>query len=287
MNTISTAAALSLAAALAAPAAHAGVVNANNAGGDAYNNPTGINQGQAIGASGWYYNNVRNNTTIGIDSSHPRNSNGSVAFNAPNNGKADIEYLPGAVSVGGNYGSSQSLGLFSDLVSMSYDWYRDGSSQATSHLHPSLRVLLDRDGNLATTNDRGGLVFERIYNGVPTSADQWISDIVNGNSFVWNFGLGLGNEYDINSNGSAYDSTLADWKSFMASAVIIGFSSGVGSGWGPFSGAVDNIAWNIGGVTTSTNFEMAAADVPEPASLGLLAIGALGLAARRRRNRAR
>ena len=181
---------------LAAPAAHAGVVNANNAGGDAYNNPTGINQGQAIGASGWYYNNVRNNATIGIDSSHPRNSNGSVAFNAPNNGKADVEYLPGAVSVGGNYGSTQSLGLFSDLVSMSYDLYRDGSSQATSHLHPSLRVLLDRDGNLATTNDRGGLVFERVYNGVPTSADQWTSDIVNGSSFVWNFGLGLGNEYE-------------------------------------------------------------------------------------------
>ena len=280
MNTISYAAALSLAAALAAPAAHAGVVNANNAGGDAYTNPTGSNQGQAIGASGWYYNNVRNNASIGIDSSHPSNSNGSVAFNAPNNGKADIEFLAGAINDGGNYKAMQSLGLFSTLVSMSYDWYRDGSSTASANQHPSLRVLIDLDGNLST-NDRGGLVFERVYNANPSyPVDTWVSDLVDANTKVWGFGLGA----DPNG-GYAYDSSLADWQAFLSpTATIVGFSSGVGSGWGPFSGAVDNIAWNIGGVTTSTNFELAVADVPEPATLGLLAIGALGLAARRRRN---
>ena len=276
---------LALAAALAAPGAYAGVVTANNPGGDAFTNPTGVNQGQPVGASGWYYNNVRNGATVGIDGSHPRSGTGSVAFTSPANGKADIEYLPGAVSVGGNYAATQSLGLFSEMVSMSYDWYRDQSSAATAHLHPSLRVLLDRDGDLSTVTDRGGLVFERIYNGMPTPVDQWASDIVNGNTFVWNFGLGLGNEYDLDGDGYAFDSTLADWQAFMGRAVIIGFSSGVGSGWAPFSGAVDNIAWNIGGVTTSTNFELAAGDVPEPATLGLLAIGAAGLALRRRRER--
>ncbi len=28
--------------------------------------PTGTNQGQAVGSSGWYYNNVRNNGVVGI-----------------------------------------------------------------------------------------------------------------------------------------------------------------------------------------------------------------------------
>lgn len=283
MISIRQAAALSVVALLAAPAVQAGVVYPNNPGGDAYSNPTIVNQGQPIGASGWYYNNVRRGGTVGIDGSNPRSGNGSVAFSSPDNGKADIEFLPGAVSIGGNYESTQSLGLFSDLVSMSYDWYRDQSSQATAHLHPSLRVLLDLDGNIATTGDRGGLVFERKYNGTTTPVDQWTSDTVEGDTFVWNFGLGLGSEYDLNGNGYAFDSTLADWQAFMPRAVIIGFSSGVGSGWAPFSGAVDNVAWNIGGVTTSTNFELAPSDVPEPATLGLLAIGVASLAMRRRR----
>ncbi len=279
MITIRHAAAVSIAALLLAPAAHAGVVNPNNPGGDAYTNPGALNQGQAIGASGWYYNNVRKGGTVGIDGSHPRSGNGSVAFSAPNDGKADIEYLPGAVMVAGNYYATQSLGLFSTLVSMSYDWYRDGTSTNNANQHPSMRVLIDLDGDLMT-NDRGGLVFERVYNANPSyPVDQWVSDLIDANTKLWGFGLGA----DPNG-GYPYDSSLADWQAFLPrTATIVGFSSGVGSGWGPFSGAVDNLSWNIGGVTTSTNFELAAADVPEPATLGLLAIGVAGLAMRRRR----
>ncbi len=281
MITIRQAAALSVVAMLAAPAAHAGVVNPNNPGGDAFTNPTGANQGQAVGASGWYYNNVRKGGTVGIDGSHPRSGNGSVAFSAPDDGKADIEYLAGAVNVGGNYYATQSLGAFSSLVSMSYDWYRDGTSSNNAGQHPSMRVLIDLDGNLMT-NDRGGLVFEGIYNGrLVAPVDQWVSELIDGNTKVWGFGLGA----DPNG-GYAYDSSLADWQTFLPrTATIVGFSSGVGSGWGPFSGAVDNLSWNIGGVSSSTNFELAANDVPEPATFGLLAIGAAGLAARRRRAR--
>ena len=277
--------ALTLAMILAAPAAHAAVVTANDPSGDAFTNPSSSNQGQAIGDSGWYYNNVRAGATVGIDTAYPRSGNGSVSFSSPQGGKADVEFLPNALPFSGNYASTASLGAFSVLTSMSYDWYRDASSTATSRLHPSLRVLLDRDGNLATTGDRGGLVFERTYNNLTTPVDQWVSDAVSATTKVWNFGLGIGNEADINGNGYAYDSSLSDWQAYMPTAAVIGFSSGVGSGWQPFDGAVDNISWTLNGVTTTTNFEVAPSDVPEPASLGLIAIGLAGLALRKRASR--
>jgi len=64
--------------------------------------------------------------------------------------------------------------------------------------------------------------------------------------------------------------------------VILGFSVGVGSGWGPFDGATDNIAWSIGTQNMSSNFEVPASQVPEPGPLALFALMALGVAATRR-----
>lgn len=278
--------AAALASLTLAGAAQAVLVNPNNASGDTYTNPGASNQGQAVGASGWYYNNVRNSGEVGIDGTYARSGNGSARMETTlgpggASSKADIEYLAGGTNVGGNYFATSTLGLFSDFTVMQYDWLRDSSSTTSGVQHPAMRILLDLDGNLATTGDRGGLVYERAYNiGGSAPLDVWTTETVGSSSKVWNFGLGLGSEFNIDGTGSAYDDSLAEWQASgrMANAVILGFSVGVGSGWGPFVGAVDNIGWTIGGVAMSTNFELAAATVPLPATGWLLLAGVLGAA---------
>lgn len=276
-------------------AAGATVVVSNNPAGDLFTNAGGSNTGLAVGTSGWYYNNVRVDGTVGIAGDYPRSGNGSVRFStqpvaAPGttNSKADIEFLPNAMpTLTGNFFPTASLGLFKDFVSMSYEWFRDSSSTNSAVQHPALRVLLAVPGLLGFTP--GGLVFERAYNGggaAPT--DTWVSDTVTGNTNVWNFGLGLGFAADPLGKG-AYGTTLADWQSFLPEGTqVIGISAGVGSGWGFFEGAVDNIAWTIGNQTVSYNFELAGrppAPIPLPAA-GWLLIGGMGILAglaRRRR----
>ncbi|MEO8937945.1 MAG: PEP-CTERM sorting domain-containing protein [Burkholderiaceae bacterium] len=295
MNHLKTALIATAAATITAiaPASYAGTVTANNQGGDAFTNPGTNNAGQAVGSSGWYYNNVRANGVAGIDGTYARSGNGSVHFSGPANAKADVEFLPGALAIGGNNNSTGALGALSAFSGMSYDWLRDSISTNDVRQMPALRVLIDADGNIATTGDRGGLVFERVYNeGADSSAaptNLWTTETIGANSFVWNFGLGLTTGADINGSGYGYDETLAQWKTLFPNAVVIGFSSGIGSGWnGSFDGAVDNIAWTIGGVTTTNNFEtVGAAAVPEPETLSLLAAAMIGLAlvARRRRSR--
>lgn len=279
-------------ASAAVGSAHATVVLANGAlPGDSFTNVGVANQGQAVGASGWFYNNVRNSGVAGIDNAYARSGNGSAHLQGTigpggASSKADIEYLAGGTDVGGNFVATSTLGAFSTFTGMQYDWYRNSSSVNSAAQHPALRILLDLDGNLATLGDRGGLVFESVYNGVVVAPTNiWTTSVVSSTTNVWNFGLGLGFTFDIGGNGFAFDDTLAAWQAYAPNAVILGFSAGIGSGWGAFDGAVDNIAWTIGNTTTSSNFEVRGGTVPEPGSLALVGLGLVGLVGLRRRRK--
>lgn len=280
------------------PSAFAGIVTvyANNPSpGDSFTYAGGApGSGQAVGATGWGYNNVRSNGTIGINIANPRSGNGSVLMSTPTGAKADIEYY----NVSG--GNLVSMGSLSALNSLSYDWYRDSSSTAAVHYHPAMRILFDADGNFTTTTDRGYLVFELAYNPGPPAAvptDTWVTnDIYNfygagssANLWMVNFG---------NPNGSVleiFNRDLQDWVGSnnpnsnypsLQNAVVYGLSAGLGSGWdGTFTGAVDNIRIGFTGSDPTTyNFEVQS-PVPEPTSLALFGAGLAGVLFGQRRRR--
>jgi hypothetical protein len=265
------------------------LVYPNTPTGDSYTNPSGANQGQALLGSDWFYNNVRNGGGVGIDMTYARSGNGSVHLQTPTgSAKADIELLGTGTAVSGNFYAASSLRPLATLQTLAYDWYRDSSSTVASHFHPALRVLIDADGDLNTTGDRGGLVFERAYNpsvsAVPT--DTWNTDVVfdkfntSVDTKVWSFGLGRAAAAD------GYGVLFSEWQAGVTAgshalgtgnAVILGYSMGVGSGWtGTFDGAVDNLTSRFGGDDFETNYNFEAAPTAVPEVSTLAASGTLG-----------
>lgn len=279
----------SLSTSFIAGAASATTVYSNTAApGDSFTEAGTSVQGQAVTGSDFYYNNVRNQGVAGINNSYARSGNGSVHLQTivgpgGNSSKADFEMLATGTAVGGNYYAAASYGTLGELTSLGYDWYRDSSSTNSAGQHPVLRVLVDADGDLGTTADRGGLVFELAYNGTATvTTDTWVTeDLFSYNSGdganLWTFGAGMTFAQE------GYGNNIAEWVAgagtIDGSSAVIGFSMGVGSGWGPFEGAVDNLVVGFNGSETTYNFEV----VPEPGSIALLSLGGLALIRRRRR----
>jgi hypothetical protein len=254
--------------------------------GDNFFNAGPTNMGSAIGTSNWYYNNVRQSGSAGIDNVQPRNGNGSMHLTGTGNlSKADAEFYSASLLT---LGTLSSLGSLANLSALSYSYYRSSSSTNLVNLAPSLRVYIDADGNLGTTTDRGYLVFEPTNNNGNATIllDQWITtDVFNYNgpslsANVW--GTGVLDPSPIN-----FSITLNQWMTGSivgspdtANAAVLGFSSGTGSGWtGIADYYVDDIAFGFGGASTTYNFEV----VPEASSTLIFAFaGIAGFFVRKR-----
>lgn len=264
--------ALGVAFGLVTSFATATTVLANNPSlpGDNFTNPGSTNTGQAVGASGWHYNNVRVDGIVGINTNYARSGNGSAFLEtkpvgpSTTNSKADIEFFKNpTVNSNGNFwfGPNSSLGRLADLTSLSFDWYRDSASTNNAVQHPALRLLI------ASANGTSGyIVFERAYNSLPTPTDTWTTDDIFANKSTYN----MWSTGSLPGAFSIFNTTLHQWMNSSADYHVVGVSAGVGSGWGYFRGAVDNITFGFNGANTTYNFEA----VPEPATMSILALAA-------------
>ncbi|WP_415642312.1 PEPxxWA-CTERM sorting domain-containing protein [Sphingomonas antarctica] len=210
----------------------------------------------------WQQSDVGGLGVVGITKDFAHDGNGSLVFGGTNAGsKADLVYYLSSPELLDSFGGA------------SYDWYRSSVSGTASYLVPSLRILLTNNGQF------GSLIFEPIYQGTVVTDDQWTHSDYNFQSQVWNSNGKL-----TNPTGN-YTNSLFDWAIANPNAVVVGFSTGSGSGWSNnFAGAVDNISWRFGEVNTSSfNFEVAG--VPEPTQWALMigGFGVVGAISRRRR----
>ena len=193
--------------------------------------------------------------------------------------RAEIQLRP----VGG-FGTVNDL--FDTNLSFSYSMYKGSTGNAEPA--PSFKMqfynsspVLDPDGYME-------LIFEPYWNqpgsegsssAVP--AGDWTDYTVSLTSgLLWSTG-GFGVS---NSAGGPPLRSLEDWLSTLnadfGDANLVGISLGLGTYTPSQIGYVDNVGINAGNYLKTFDFE-AAVEVPAPASLPLLLIGLLGMAAKR------
>jgi hypothetical protein len=149
------------------------------------------------------------------------------------------------------YSPEQYLNL-GELDDLSFKYYVDTSDR--TDVIPVIRLTIDADGDVATTNDRGELVFEYAYQGFgPVVQDQWqTADLAGGDWVAWQRSFG------VNRDQIANMTELSDWADadgytpagglhFDQNSLILGWSIALGSGNGTNTTYIDDL--QVGGVT--------------------------------------
>ena len=123
-----------------------------------------------------------------------------------------------------------------DLDHLSFDYFVASSDR--TDVIPVIRLTIDADGNLATTNDRVDLVFEWSYQGLgPAHTGSWqTADLIGGNWVAWEHTYSPSHNYDNISDMT----TLSDWADANGftpvggihvdqNSVVLGWQIAVGS----------------------------------------------------------
>jgi hypothetical protein len=145
-----------------------------------------------------------------------------------------------------------------NLDDLDFDYFIAGGSR--TDVIPVIRLLIDADGNLLTTGDRGELVFEWAYQGFgATTVGSWQNADLAGDDWVaWQ--RSNGTNWDQVANMAAF----SDWADasgftpiggihFDEDSLVIGWSIALGSGNGINVALLDNL--QVG--PTTYNFEFA------------------------------
>jgi len=193
---------------------------------------TDIGDGSQLNWERW---DIRVNGTVDITDEQPRSGNGSAEFNLTSGSdKAGLNI---------DFAAGDASHRLSDLTEASYEWYRDSTSTNSAVQHPSLKLVVDGDGNLGTTNDRLTLAYEEAYNNYTVAAptNSWVSSNAT-NGKWWAFHSASSGWPGAPGVVEVYNKTLNDWMTqsvtynawtdpITANAVVLSVRIEVGSGW--------------------------------------------------------
>jgi hypothetical protein len=211
-----------------------GINNVNHGPGDQTTAPTILADGTSMNSEA-RFGSVTMGTIAGVDALHLQTDSAS-----------------GRLRVNDGFDANNMFKL-GNLDDLSFDYYL-ASSDRTDVL-PAIRIVIDADGNLATTADRGELVFEWAYQGLgDTTTGSWQhADLAGGDWNAW--------QRSNLANHDVYPDIrpLSDWSDasgytptggvhFDENSLVIGWSIALGSGNGTTNAYVDNLV--VGGVTT-------------------------------------
>lgn len=191
-----------------------------------------------IDMQGWVNEDMRNDGQNTISSSRPdaNGGNGSLQQSFSNSeGKAGLRKLA-------------DYGPLSTITDLSFDWYRDATSTAPSHLTPAFGILVADD-----VGNSWLLKWEGVYNGYTSSApvNTWTTeDLLAGN--FWRIPQTVSGSWvgfsGCNQAGDPYgcytfNRTLND--TWLSGFNVVGLDVSIGSGWsGSYTSFVDNITIN-------------------------------------------